>query len=345
MKTELIVFGVIIIFIILMTLFFKIPENKEDLGLPIIAKAPEIVGILNWINSEPLKIEQLKGKVVLVDFWTYSCINCIRTLPYLKGWYEKYSDKNLVIIGVHTPEFEFEKDLNNVKAAVEKYGIKYPVALDSNRETWSAYKNNFWPRKYLIDKEGNIRFDHIGEGGYEETENVIQELLNEIDSNFSINMTPVSSDTDFSKIGTPELYLGYRFARSPLGNLEGFSPEQIVEYKNKTPELANTIYLSGKWENKEDRMISSENSKLFLIYKARKVNIVAGGKGKISILLDGKNLSKNFFGEDIKDENGSTSVFIDSQRLYNIVSGPNYDPHILEIDAESGFELYTFTFG
>ena len=274
MKIELIVFGIIAIFVIGPALIFKIPENKRQSSLPIIDKAAEIVGILDWINSKPLKIEQLKGKVVLVDFWTYSCINCIRTLPYLKSWYEKYSGNGLIIIGVHTPEFEFEKDLINVKRAVEKYGIKYPVALDSNRETWSAYKNNFWPRKYIIDGQGNIRFDHIGEGGYEETESVIQQLLREINPNLSVNMTSIFSDTDFSQINTPELYLGYQFARSPLGNPEGFSPGQIVEYKNAKPELANTIYLGGKWKNKEDKMVSVENSKLFLIYKAKNVNIV-----------------------------------------------------------------------
>src|SRR5919198_6234078 len=141
--------------------------------------APELTKISGYINSDPITLADLRGKMVLVDFWTFSCINCIRTIPYLNAWYEKYADDGLVIVGVHTPEFEFEKDYNNVKAAVEKFGIKYPVALDNEKQTWSAYENRYWPRKYLIDSEGYIRYDHIGEGAYAETEKVIQSLLAE----------------------------------------------------------------------------------------------------------------------------------------------------------------------
>ncbi|MBI4175952.1 MAG: thioredoxin family protein, partial [Candidatus Aenigmarchaeota archaeon] len=131
------------------------------------AKAPELQGIAGYINTEGIKLADLRGKVVLIDFWTYTCINCIRTLPYLNAWYDKYHDKGFEIIGVHTPEFSFEKDYNNVKAAVDKYGIRYPVVQDNDYATWRAYKNNYWPRKYLVDAQGNIRYDHIGEGGYE----------------------------------------------------------------------------------------------------------------------------------------------------------------------------------
>src|SRR3989338_7660943 len=137
------------------------------------AKAPEFVGIEKWINSEPLKIEQLKGKAVLVDFWTYTCINCIRTLPYLKEWDKKYRDKGLIIVGVHTPEFEFEKKYENVIKAVNDYQLKYAVAQDNNYATWSLYQNRYWPHKYLIDVDGYIRYDHIGEGNYDETERMI----------------------------------------------------------------------------------------------------------------------------------------------------------------------------
>ncbi|MBI4170378.1 MAG: thioredoxin family protein [Candidatus Aenigmarchaeota archaeon] len=308
------------------------PENKTRSLLPVLGKAPELAGIKGWINSEPLKIEELKGKVVLIDFWTYSCINCIRTLPYLKAWHEKYKDQGLVIIGVHTPEFEFEKDYTNVKSAVEKYGIKYAVAQDNDYATWRAYKNSYWPRKYLIDKDGNIRYDHIGEGGYEETEKAIMELLQETNTAMQANknLTYISSDTELSRIGTPELYLGYDFARAPLGNPEGFSPESIVNYKETNITAPNIIYLSGSWKNERDKIIAVNNSRLFLVYKAKDVNIVAGGAGVVEIFIDSV---------------PAGVAVIDSQRLYNIISAPDYSPHLLEIRANPGFEIYTFTFG
>ena len=345
MKVELIVFGSIAALVIVLSIFGNIPQPTEKSSLPDLGKAPELEGIKGWINSDPVTLESLKGKVVLVDFWTYSCINCIRTLPYLNDWNEKYSDEGLVIIGVHTPEFEFEKDINNVKASVEKYSIKYAVAQDNDYDTWKAYNNKYWPRKYLIDAEGNIRYDHIGEGAYEETEKVIQSLLREINSTVNVNISQIPSDTDFLQIGTPELFLGYRFARAPLGNIEGFSPGNVVDYKDTVITRANTVYLSGKWKNEEDRVISVDNSKLFLIYRAKNVNIVSGGDAKITVLLDGKLLIEDSMGQDTVKENGNTVVNIDSQRLYNIVSTPGYGEHLLEIDASPGFELYTFTFG
>src|ERR671931_112850 len=185
-------------------------------------KAPEFAqvdGYINTYNNSPLKLSSLKGKVVLVDFWTYSCINCIRTIPYLNAWYEKYADDGLVIVGVHTPEFEFEKDYNNVKAAVEKFEIKYPVVQDNDRGTWAAYENRYWPHKYLIDSEGYIRYDHIGEGGYAETEKVIQSLLTERAASMGVNSTidqsisnPENAQSiNFDQINTPELYFGYQF--------------------------------------------------------------------------------------------------------------------------------------
>ncbi|KHO48390.1 MAG: thiol-disulfide isomerase [archaeon GW2011_AR5] len=291
--------------------------------------APELAGISGWINSVPTNISSQRGKVVLIDFWTYSCINCIRTLPYLEEWHEKYPE--LVIIGVHTPEFEFEKDYNNVKSAVEKYGLKYAIAQDNDRETWKAFGNLYWPRKYLIDREGNIRYDHIGEGSYEETEKAIQSLLG-----VSREMSNVSS-VDFSGIGTPELYLGYLFARAPLGNPEGFQPGNVVNYRIANITRANTIYLSGVWKNEQDRMVAYGPSRLFLVYKAKNVNIVAGGNSTIDVFVDG--VPSN--GVDVKDGSGSIS----SHRLYNIAEGNDYEVHTLEIDAEPGFELYTFTFG
>src|SRR3989344_6073607 len=171
-------------------------------------KAPDFVGIDKWINSGPLKMESLKGKVVLVDFWTYTCINCIRTLPYLKDWDAKYRDNGLVIVGVHSPEFEFEKKYENVLKAVNDYQIKYPVAQDNKYGTWGAYQNRYWPHKFLIDMDGYIRYDHIGEGNYDETEMMIQTLLQERmerinkKNGVDVNLTKAPETSDFSKIGT-----------------------------------------------------------------------------------------------------------------------------------------------
>ncbi len=342
---ELVVFGAIIIFIAAASVIFssvQVPaSNAGKASLPNQGKAPELAGISGWINSEPLKISELKGRVVLVDFWTYSCINCIRTLPYLNDWQSKYAGKGLVIIGVHTPEFEFEKDYNNVKMAVEKYGIKYAVAQDNDYATWRAFGNKYWPRKYLIDKEGNIRYDHIGEGSYNETENAIRELLEETDAKLDVNMSKISSATDFSKIGTPEIYLGYTFAREQLGNPEGFSPGNAVNYASPNITRQNIVYLQGPWRNEADRIVAEGDAAVFLAYTAKDVNIVAGGTGEIAVYIDGEALQQAYYGRD----SAGGKAKIDSQRLYNVVSTPGYGTHLLEIRAGKGFELYTFTFG
>ena len=335
MRVEIIVFGAIFVFVVVASIFLSVPQQTSELQN--LGSAPELSDIQGWINSDPLTIGQLKGKVVLVDFWTYSCINCIRTLPYLESWYDKYHDKGLVVIGVHTPEFEFEKSYSNVKTAVEKYGIKYAVAQDNNYATWNAFGNKYWPRKYLIDKDGNIRYDHIGEGGYEETETAIRYLLQEARPFLLENAADISQDTNFSEIGTPEIYLGYSFARSPLGNIEGFSPGKIVNYTVSNITSPNTIYLSGSWKNEADRIVAVDNAKLFLVYKAKNVNIVAGGNSTTNVFVDGEIAG----GDDVL--NGIANI--NSYRLYNVVFGINYDVHLLEIGASHGFELYTVTFG
>ena len=329
-------------------------------------KAPDFAKITGYINTEegrPINLKDLKGKVVLVDFWTYSCINCIRTLPYLVDWNEKYADKGLVIVGVHSPEFEFEKNIDNVKAAVQKYGIKYPVIQDNDKGTWDAYQNRYWPRKYLVDNEGYIRYDHIGEGGYAETEKVIQSLLVEraaqtgisaINLNTNTNTTtPENVQTvDFTKVKTPELFFGYEFARAPLGNSEGFKPNQTVTYSvpQRSDLKPNTIYLIGDWKNNADNMeLQSDTGSIALAYSAKSANIVAGGKGEgggeeLSISEDGVALTnKSGRGIDLSEQG---ELVVDGQRLYNLVMHEGYDWHSLIIDVKGkGFQIYTFTFG
>lgn len=333
---EIVVLIGIAAFVFLLSVFISVPQTLKSVSdLPKAGNAPELAGISGWINTEPFTLAQLRGKVVLVDFWTYSCINCIRTLPYLKAWHDKYASKGLVIVGVHTPEFEFEKDYNNVVNAVDRYGIKYKVVQDNDYATWRAYKNQYWPRKYLIDADGDIRYDHIGEGGYEETEKVIMQLLQEYGK--ENNTVQISQDVNYGLIRTPEIYLGYAFARAPLGNTEGFRPGEVVEYKPAAASVKNIVYLAGKWQNNADHAKSLSQSSLSLIYEAKDVNIVAAGKGSARILLDGSPVA---YGRDVVN----SAVQINSSRLYNIVSA-EYGVHQVDIIADEGIEVYTFTFG
>ena len=321
-------------------------------------KAPEFEKITGFINTKPISLADLNGKVVLVDFWTYSCINCIRTIPYLVDWNGKYADKGLVVVGVHAPEFEFEKNIDNVEEAVKRFGIKYPVIQDNDKGTWNAYQNQYWPRKYLIDNEGYIRYDHIGEGGYTETERVIQALLQERNASLSVDgnntlIEPIISapenvqSVDFSKINSPELYFGYQLARAPLGNPEGFKPDQTVNYSLVNPGSnigPNVIYLDGTWKNNADNMqLQSEIGRIALVYSAKSINIVAGGKGEVAVSEDGSTLDGKYLGADLSEGGKFT---IDGQRLYNLSTHDEYGVHAIVIDIKGkGFQAYTFTFG
>jgi thiol-disulfide isomerase/thioredoxin len=342
-------------------------------------KAPEFAQISGYINTpnnnSPITLSSLKGKVVLVYIWTYTCINSIRPMPYIDDWEQKYSDKGLVIVGVHSPEFEFEKNHANVKNAVKRFGITYPVIIDSDHGTWNAYENNYWPRYYLIDTQGNIRYDHIGEGDYNQIEKSIQSLLAERAAlmgakEISFNTKPTTLINpgslyyvDLKQSTTPEIYVGYNTARTPLGNPEGFKPDQTVSYSipsntNFKPSIA---YLQGKWKNNPDSMVlQSDTGRIALVYYGKSVNIIAGGNGGgiVSNDNDGKlgaggyvqaaenstaNISDNSSGQDLSSDG---SFRIDGQRLYNLAIHDNYAAHYTLIDIKGkGFQFYTFTFG
>jgi thiol-disulfide isomerase/thioredoxin len=341
-------------------------------------KAPEFAqvdGYINTYNNSPLTLSSLKGKVVLVDFWTYSCINCIRTIPYINDWNQKYADKGLVIVGVHSPEFEFEKNYDNVKAAVQRLGITYPVILDSDHGTWNAYGNQYWPRHYLIDNQGYIRDNHIGEGGYDQTEKAIQSLLAERAA--QMGMKEISFDTkpttmikqnslqsvDLRQATTPEIYVGYDKARAPIGNPEGFKPSQTISYSisPNTSFKPSIVYLQGNWKNNPDNMeLQSDTGRIALVYYAKSANMVAGGKGGGIVSNDNdkqgevgvhgqaaatltSNMSNKSLGEDLSSDG---SFRIDGQRLYNLAMHNEYNAHSIIIDVKGkGFQLYTFTFG
>ena len=330
-----------------------LPQNKsqtssDESRYPL---APDLIGIADYVNTTPDELKSaMKDKVVIYDFWTYSCINCIRTFPYLKAWNEKYADTGLLIIGIHSPEFEFEKDIKNVKMATEKYGLKYPVVLDNDHQTWQAFGNNYWPAEYITDSLGHIRHTHFGEGEYDQTEKVIQRLLDERAQRLGLNLNADVGvlnikEHEFSNQQTPELYFGYNFSpgRDFIGNSEGFKPEKVVSYLLPSNLKQDRFYLVGQWKNFPDRMQTvSDNGTIILPYYAKDVHIVAAGSDTdIQILLDGKAITANNSGLDVK--NGT--AHISEHRLYNIVSSEQAGSHILTIIAHQGFQIYTFTFG
>ena len=328
-------------------------------------KAPEFAQISDYINTpndSPLTLSSLKGKVVLVYIWTYTCINSIRPMPYIHDWNQKYSNNGLVIVGVHSPEFQFEKNYDNVKSAVQRFGITYPVVLDSDHGTWNAYGNNYWPRYYLIDTQGNIRYDHIGEGDYGQIEKSIQSLLAERaalmdEKEISFNREPTTVINpgslyyvDLKQNTTPEVYIGYNTARAPLGNPEGFKPDQTVSYSipSTTNFKPDIVYLQGEWKNNPDNMeLKSDTGRIVLTYYGKSVNIIAGGKGEGVVSNDegpaARLTSNNSLGEDLSSDG---SFRIDGQRLYNLAIRNNYTAHSIVIDVKGkGSQFYTFTFG
>ena len=323
--------------------------NIDKSGLKV---APDLVGIAHYLNTTPEELrEKINGKVVLYDIWTYSCINCVRTLPYITAWNDKYADQGLLVIGIHSPEFEFEKDPENVKMAIDKHGIEYPVVLDNDMETWKAFDNRYWPRKYIADHEGYIRHDHIGEGGYQETEKIIQQLLDERSAALGIQMASAASLVDIEEFEhtmfrTPELYFGYKFAqnRNQLGNDEGFQPGKIVTYSESKKIDLHKFYQKGDWKNHEDSMeLTSDTGTIKLLYNAKEVNIVTDNDAELKIFLDGKPLSSEYAGRDIQSGNTLT---VSEANLYNIINSENSASHLMKIQVKGkGFQIFTFTFG
>lgn len=305
--------------------------------------APELTGIQEWINSDPFTLEEMKGKVVLVDFWTYSCINCIRTLPYLNEWNEKYADDGLVIIGVHAPEFAFEKVPENVQAAVNDYGITYPVALDNDFATWRAYSNRYWPAKYFIDREGQIRHTHFGEGEYEESEQVIRALLEEGGDPLEEEISQVGdTEPPTSREQSPETYLGYARA-AVVANV--LVEDTSTNYTLAEDLEADAWTLGGKWLVDEEKATSqSDEARLNMRVSGKGVYLVMGSDEEVDVevMLDGKPVSDEMSGEDV--ENGMVQV--QEYRLYRLIQSDEFiHEGILELRVPKGVELHAFTFG
>lgn len=291
-------------------------QNESGLihGLDKPYLAPSISGGTQWFNSKPLTMQDLKGKVVLIDFWTYSCINCIRTLPHIKSWYDKYKDKGLVVIGVHAPEFSFEGQVDNVRSAIAKFGIKYPVVMDNNFTLWKNYSNQFWPAHYLIDRDGRVVYTHFGEGEYDVTEHNIRHLL-------GVN-GPVRSMPDKTVIATdqtPETYLGTDRAEA--------------EYMGQGPLPMNQWRLTGEWKKTPQYIESKGSSSLNLHYKARKVFLVmssSDGKPKTVMIQDGSE---------------KKALVIKDSQLYDIVIGDKTQDGMVQLSTlDKGVRMYAFTF-
>ncbi len=297
------------------------PMNSINDTLPKLGNAPEFVGITNWLNSSPLTMEQLKGKVVLIDIWTYTCINCIRTLPHITGWYEKYNDQGFVVIGVHTPEFEFEKKTENVLNAIKQFGIKYPVAQDNDFATWNAYNNRYWPAKYLIDADGNVRYTHFGEGEYDVTEDNIKKLLAEAGKKVTTENLELEESTP-TGVRTPETYLGSLRA-----------------------EPNSYLQKSSDWKTMPEYSESVAGSTIDLQFNANKVFLVITSEntGIFDVFLDGYPVEPKFSGKDVK--NGIVEA--DSARLYELIDlKGKTGEHKLKLNFQTpGIRVFAFTFG
>ena len=318
----------------------EMPQSSST--LPNLGNAPEFTGINKWLNSDPLTLQALRGKVVLVDFWTYTCINCIRTLPFVTGWYEKYRDQGFVVVGIHTPEFEFEKKTENVEQAIKQYKINYPVAQDNDYTTWNAYNNRYWPAKYLIDSKGIIRWIHFGEGEYDVAEKAIQELLKEKGNSVPQDLVETLDQTPKSR-NSPETYLG-------SSRMQYLYPGGGVVNGNQTFKLSkniptNSFSLGGEWTIDSENAISGNNAVLEYNFTASKVFLVLRpgftNNAKIKIFLDNKPVDSSSAGQDVKDG----AITVDQDRLYNLIQLKNAENHLLRLEFSPGIEAFAFTFG
>ncbi len=324
------------------------------------SRAKELAGIAGYLNTEPFTLSELIGKkVILLDIWTYSCINCIRTLPHLKSWYEKYKDQGLEIVAVHTPEFAFEKERSNVENAVREYGITYPVVLDNAYATWNAYNNRFWPRKFLIDIDGYVVYDHIGEGGYDETEAMIQKLLREraiaLGDPVTITNQVTSPSRDDIQTASPETYFGSA-RNETLGNgIPGRAGGQTL--LEPVTVRKNTLYLIGAWNFTDEYAETAAavgspeigSDRINYRYQSKRVYLVAGsprGAVTVEVLRDGKPIDAAAKGKDVFYKNGRSYVEISGTTLYTIIEDSSVGEHLIEfIISDPGVQVFTFTFG
>ncbi len=325
--------------------------SPED--LPVEGSIPPLSGAVEWLNSQPLTADDLKGKVVLIDFWTYSCINCLRAIPYVQAWAQKYKDQGLVVIGVHTPEFAFEKDLGNVRKAASDLKISYPIAIDNDYAIWRAFKNRYWPAHYFVDAEGRVRHHKFGEGGYGESERVIQELLTEAGSKevasgiVSVKAAGAQASSDATAVLSPETYIGYERAQSFVSP-GGAVRDKVHNYADGSPRL-NEWGLDGMWTvGREHAVLNGREGSIVYRFHARDLHLVLGpaANGKpirFKVTVDGQAPGADH-GVDV---DAAGMGVVDGQRLYQLVrqKDPSRDRTFEIRFFDEGVEAYAFTFG
>ncbi len=327
--------------------------SNGRLVLPVEGELPPLTGVGPWINSPPLTREQLKGKVVVIDFWTYSCINCIRSIPYVRAWYDRYKDDGLVVIGVHAPEFAFERDFANVKKAVADLGIRYPVALDNDLSLWRALKNNYWPAHYFIDAQGRVRYHHHGEGSYVESERVIRQLLTEAGHPPSARMAGAQTGeaaemAASGKVRSPETYVGY-FRSDRFASPGGEARDEPKTYSIPARLDLNDWALGGRWNvGRQAATALSPGSKIAFRFHARDVHLVLGPAAdgrpvRFRVTIDGKAPA----GSAGSDVGANGSGVVDSERLYQLVrqEGDVKDRTFTIQFLDPGVRAFSFTFG
>jgi cytochrome c biogenesis protein CcdA/thiol-disulfide isomerase/thioredoxin len=312
--------------------------------LPVLGTAPEFVDNQRWFNTpggRPLTMRSLRGRVVLVDFWTYTCINCLRTLPYLTAWDRTYRKDGLTIVGVHSPEFPFEKDAGNVEEAIARNGIRYPVVQDNDLATWNAYGNQYWPAEYFIDARGRVRYAHFGEGEYGKKERIIRELLAEAGHHVARRMSGAHGIAPSATVTTPETYLGAARAERFVNPM--LSPG-THEFGSPPTPAANEFAYRGRWRITLESATAAGHSSLDLNFGARRVYLVLGSPGhtrRLRVSLDGRPIPDSLAGSDVHDG----VVEVSSQRLYSLVDLPRVGHHLLRLEPEDGVTGYAFTFG
>jgi cytochrome c biogenesis protein CcdA/thiol-disulfide isomerase/thioredoxin len=319
--------------------------EAEGGTLPVLGKAPEFADTEQWFNTpgdQPLSLQQLRGRVVLIDFWTYTCINCIRTLPYVTAWDRRYRDKGLTVIGVHTPEFPFERGAGNVADAIDQNGIEYPVVQDNEYGTWNAWGNQYWPAKYLIDTRGRVRFAHFGEGEYGKTEAAIRKLLAEAGHKPGAR-AEAHAEIPSAGVTTPESYLGSSRALRFVNGSISPGTQDFTASADEVPD--DGLAYQGRWRIGFDDATAVRASRLDLNFGARRVFLVLGSRGgqprPLRVLLDGKPLPQRFAGTDV---HGGVAT-VDRQRLYRLVELPGAQRHLLTLEFAPGISGYAFTFG
>lgn len=322
-------------------------------ALPIEGRAPALTGAVDWLNGKPLTPDDLKGKVVLVDFWTYSCINCIRSIPYVRAWAEKYKDQGLVVVGVHSPEFAFEKNIANVRNAVSDLKIDYPVAIDNNFAIWRAFKNQYWPAHYFIDANGNIRHHHFGEGDYAGSERIIQKLLaeagkaNVADEMVNVSGSGVEAASLFTNVASPETYVGYARAANFVSAVD--TARNAARDYSGEPKTLNQWSLNGNWTiGAEHAALNSAGGSIVYRFRARDLHLVLGpgadGKPiRFRVTIDGKEPGDSH-GTDITPDGSGT---VTGEKLYQLVrqSGDIQERTFAIEFLDPGVNAYAFTFG